>query len=313
MLEEYTSLPDWNGLAMQEQLLHVMQAPHTAGRYRQRLLKQLVALLQAERDVEVHEELLALYIGGMHADARVGWSYRTFEPAGCASLLLRTRDELGGGSETGGMVWDAARALSAWLLVQSPSEYAGLRALELGAGPGLVGLALAQWSEATLCLTDAFPDTLANLEHNAAQLGAGARSRACVRRLDWLEVEACGVGALPDDAAPQLVLAADVIYEPALARPLLATIRTLLGRTRGARALVAAEQRGDAWPNFLAELGRSGLSSTDRSGEARAALGDAACAFYVPAATIERISLLEIRAEADGPGSRHEPEGGAGL
>ena len=45
VLEEYTSLPDWNGLAMQEQLLHVMQAPHTAGRYRQRLLKQLVACL----------------------------------------------------------------------------------------------------------------------------------------------------------------------------------------------------------------------------------------------------------------------------
>ena len=318
--EAFTSLAEWNSLEAQDALARLVTEAECSVRYRQRVLKPIVAALQKDRSIELSESLIELYMEGLSltadgsaaAASASAWSCLTFDLREGTTLRLRTRETVGGGAETGCVLWDAARALSAWLLEGGSAvpSLSGLQVIELGAGPGLVGLCVALCSEARLSLTDVVPETLDNLRHNAALLPAPAASRVDVRTLDWLEVEASeasGGQSVPGSEAveqqdsasdlalsPDLIVAADVVYEPSLVPPLIATIRTLLCRRPGARALVAAERRGEAWGIFLQALRAAGLASTDRSDEARASLRASSCPFWCAPEAIERIHLLEI-------------------
>lgn len=126
-----------------------------------------------------------------------------------------------------------------------------------------------------------------------------SQSRCAVCQLDWLTPP--GTIAAEFAGRADLIVAADVVYEPTLVPPLLATICALLHANRGATALLAAERRGVALSTFEAELasliaaGRIALVA-DRTEQARAALRADGCPFYCSSDAIERIVLLELRA-----------------
>lgn len=241
------------------------------------------------------------------------------------TLRLRVTEGIGGGAETGGRVWSAALGLSAFLLSKGECKYESV--LELGAGPGLPGLMLARIGAArSVCLTDAVPATIDNLEHNiaandlrSAAAPAAAATDVSVAYLDWRDPVETIAARLPpssrDDASSadaaassggrrfDLVLAADVVYEPTLAEPLLSTLVRLLRHEArpGCVALLSAEKRGGAaWPTFTALLQReaaaTGLRVVDRSAEMQAATRAPSSPFYCPPASIERLALLEISA-----------------
>jgi hypothetical protein len=273
--------------------------------YRRRLVKRFLALL--DTDTEVHETLLDAYVNAP-ADAEPGWSTQSFlvpsphddEEEG-VELMLRVAATIGGANETGGRVWPAALALTAYLLAHPPVGIK--RAVELGAGPGLPGLTLAASTSRAVeavVLTDAVSSTLDNLERNAARLPLEAASRVHVRYLDWRdsheETAACLGGV-------ELLLAADVVYEPAMAEPLIRTLSALLHHpgSEHCAALLAAEQRhGEAWVRFeelLSERIVAGeLTVVDRSEAARTALRSEGCPFWCGPDTIDRIILLEVTA-----------------
>ena len=89
-------------------------------------------------------------------------------------------------------------------------------------------------------LTDVVPATLDNLRDNAGKLPPTA-APCRVARLDW-----CAPQAFLDaeERAPDLILGADLVYEPALAAPLATTLDALLSRA-------AREARAGARPRAL--------------------------------------------------------------
>lgn len=192
----FTAAEAWRSLDSQDALACLASQADLSRAYRQRVLKPLLAELQQDRSVELSERLIDAYMeclnggGEISASQAPGWSHLTFFLREGTALKLRTREVVGGGAETGCVLWDASKALSAWLLRQ-PSEVLaldGLHVLELGAGPGLVGLCIAMLTQARVSLTDIVPQTLENLSHNVSLLPKDASSRARVFPLDWLEV-----------------------------------------------------------------------------------------------------------------------------
>ena len=137
VLEACQRMPEWSDVDGQARLLQVIALdPDSAAvdpSYRQRLLKGLVTALQ-KLDVELHESLLETYLTGMCASAPSPWSVQTYEVERGQRLRLRVHKGIGGGTETGGVVWPAALVLCAWLM-RLPS-FADLDLLELGAGAG---------------------------------------------------------------------------------------------------------------------------------------------------------------------------------
>lgn len=114
-------------------------------------------------------------------------------------------------------IWDSAPAM-ARLLVRRPWA-SGARVLELGAGLGLVGLALAKARGCRVLLTD--HDPLA-LQAARAQVRASGLAGVDVASFDWNDPATGPVG--PFDG----VLGCDVTYEAGFHGPVLDTIERLL-------------------------------------------------------------------------------------
>jgi hypothetical protein len=100
---------------------------------------------------------------------------------------------------------------------------------------------LAQCCRVRRCtLTDVVPATLENLHDNVRKLPPTA-APCRVASLDWCAPRAF-LGA--EERAPELILGADLVYEPTLAAPLAATLDALLSRA-------AREARNGVTPRAL--------------------------------------------------------------
>ena len=195
---------------------------------------------------------------------------RRLAPGGAQAVVLEEAAALLSRGTTGLQTWPAAQVLAS--MVSSPERARrmdGAHVLELGAGPGLAGLAAAKAAPIRrLTLTDAHADVLALLRTNArlnlglakdapldleddsgdaeareADPGAAAACRAVVQSLDWRE-PAAAVAALPPAT---VLLGSDIVFDPALAVPLVNTIAALLEKGGdGAVAWIASTRRNPA-------------------------------------------------------------------
>ncbi|KAJ6151545.1 hypothetical protein N7470_007142 [Penicillium chermesinum] len=155
--------------------------------------------------------------------------------------------------------------------VVSSKNESPLRALELGAGTGLVGLAFAAVAgkSATVHLTD-LPEIVPNLAHNAAlnvELLRGVGSTATTGILDWSVAP-----TLTPTAEDQfdVVLAADPLYSPSHPAWLVQTIGFWLRRKKHARVVVEMPLRGPYLPQvreFRERMTELGLSIVDEGEE----------------------------------------------
>lgn len=146
-----------------------------------------------------------------------------------------------------------------------------IRALELGAGTGLVGIAFAALagSSATVHLTD-LPDIVPNLAHNTAlniELLGGAESKVTTGVLDW-SVAPTPIPAEEDRF--EVVLAADPLYSPSHPGWLVQTIGFWLSRKKDARVIVEMPLRGPYLPQvqeFRQRMADLGLAPVDEGEE----------------------------------------------
>lgn len=182
---------------------------------------------------------------------RAGLTITLFEPS-------LTADNLGH------KTWSASYLLSRRLgalstLLPSPSDsVGGLRALELGSGTGLLGVAFGSlFPRTAIDLTD-LPDIVPNLARNLAanrHLLERAGSSGFAYALDW-------AGAVPraDAERYHVVLAADPIYGPEHPSLLVGAIRATLGRSNEARLVIGLPLR-DAYVPEVEDL-RGRLEAT---------------------------------------------------
>ena len=193
--------------------------------------------------------------------------------------LVRLRQSARVADGLGGRVWGAAPLLVALLGGDAAlrSALGGASVLELGAGAGLAGLAARQLGAARVTLTDAGAPQLALLRQNAALNAPTPTASSChdehaerdgvrVRHLDWDAPPGarCGDGTppLPREERFGLVIAADVLYEPAHAAGVARAVAARLERTAQARALLVCPVR---------------CAATAAAFEARAAVEGLAC------------------------------------
>jgi predicted nicotinamide N-methyase len=145
-------------------------------------------------------------------------------------------------------LWPSAVALADHVAMGDP-DWEGKRVLELGCGCGLGGIA-AGLKGAEVTVTDVVPEALELAETNWRRNGL---EPAGVERLDW-----CAPG---EEDAYDVVLGADILYQPADFSRLLGTLRRL-GAPDG--RLVVSEPGRPAANGFFARLLRAGYSIDTR-------------------------------------------------
>ncbi|KAF2809529.1 uncharacterized protein BDZ99DRAFT_488453 [Mytilinidion resinicola] len=140
---------------------------------------------------------------------------------GLLSTPLKLKEDLSEGC--GGQLWPAGMVLAKYMLRVHKNNLKGKTIVELGAGGGLVGLAVAIGSQIDqpLLITDQKP-MFALMEQNIVLNGLETKAKAAI--YDWGEPAPSEVPSHPD-----IILAADCVYfEPAF--PLLQkTLEDLIG------------------------------------------------------------------------------------
>lgn len=139
------------------------------------------------------------------------------------AIVEIAQDATSCGQHTGGIVWETSYLLLEYLKAQRrPLGYL----LEVGAGCGLLGQALAYEDRCTLAVLTECERVLgnlrANLERNRA-LGHERSVRPC--QLDWIDYrQDMEAGQI---APADTIVGTDVVFCPALVEPLLQTLQAL--------------------------------------------------------------------------------------
>ncbi|RMZ76074.1 hypothetical protein DV737_g5028, partial [Chaetothyriales sp. CBS 132003] len=172
---------------------------------------------------------------------------------------------LGYGSDTGNRTWEASLRLMHFLSAH-PQLIRGRTVLELGAGSGLLSVYCAAVLGAkTVIATDISPQILQACQDNIdlnASFWAEERRPPILRQLDLTDNLRVIIQTQLQDAegkhvVPDIVLAADVIYDPEVARSLAQGLRmTVRSTSPGIEVIVAATVRNmellsDFENNFL--------------------------------------------------------------
>lgn len=176
------------------------------------------------------------------------------------ALILTEEVAIISAGTTGLSTWNA----SLWLLeyLSSPSAQhlvKGKRVLELGSGCGLLGLALAKSLGAeSVLLTDCDYAVLERLKKNKVRNGFDAADEDVVRIEKWDWFERASYSSSKQDEF-DLLIAADVVFDPSLIEPLVATIAA----TRSLSCLIACTERvKETFAMFTKHLSKAGLEFT---------------------------------------------------
>ncbi|TMW62916.1 hypothetical protein Poli38472_005534 [Pythium oligandrum] len=146
-------------------------------------------------------------------------------------------------------VWPAAPALCEYL-EQHRELIPNGTVVELGAGCGLAGLAVAQLQPtATVVFTDQDPGVLKTIEHNCTQQER-PQATCVTQRLRWGPDGAEEIVALEERLSKQpqsvdLIVGTDVIYARGVVQPLFWTVDRLLTKQPGASFLMCSSDRYD--------------------------------------------------------------------
>lgn len=218
----------------------VTQYPPSA-KYTSRLLKILLDSLGS--NFEAHEGLLELYFeknaetptgdGAMRNVIHKSWTLtQGNEEKG--AVTIRMADQL---DSVGLTSWQAGFMLADFISA-NPELFEDRKCLELGSGVGLTGIVLAKLARPQrLCLTDYTHEVLANMRTNAAINGLPELE---ILQLDWEQFES---DSLDDDEVipfyPDVILAADCVYDTGLVEKLCIVLRKLLSRPSESQQPVA--------------------------------------------------------------------------
>ena len=148
-----------------------------------------------------------------------------------AQVLVRVKQNSQAQTHTGGVVWETSYLLLGYLLQQKQEQSLGRVLVEVGAGCGLLGIALAVAGRASQVIVTevdlVMPLLQGNVQRNQPLLSTTTTTRLAAHTLDWThyqrDAEAAG---LPPHSVDTIV-GTDVVFNPSLVEPLWQTLQYL--------------------------------------------------------------------------------------
>ncbi|XP_067013118.2 protein-lysine N-methyltransferase EEF2KMT [Anabrus simplex] len=242
--------------------------------YMQAFLKTLIAKLET-KGVEVCDAFYEMYCDILNGQQDRATHFRHYL-LNSKSITIEESAKLISEGTTGLCSWQASQALANWCLSHT-DELHNKCILELGAGVGLTGLAVSSACEPhSYWFTDCHPSVLSLLQSNVKLNCDGkevmheessvllsitlGNTRVNVMKLPWEEVAPSSVHST---IAPQVVLAADVVYDSTIFSPLCEALCHLLQTDECVAILACTVRNKETLDQFLELLKNHHLLVTE--------------------------------------------------
>nr|XP_040046475.1 protein-lysine N-methyltransferase EEF2KMT isoform X2 [Gasterosteus aculeatus aculeatus] len=208
------------------------------------------------------------------------YSFRALQPGGGAVSLLESVALISEGT-TGLVTWEAALYLAEWAL-DHRHTFTGRTVLELGSGVGLTGVAICRsCGPSRYVFSDCHPEVLQKLRGNVRRNGL-TEPAAAVEELDWTTV----TGARVAQVGADVVIAADVVYDPEVVESLVKLLSEVLRGSSPELLVCSTVRNQETYGGFKQQLRGAGI-------EHRVMSGDVSRVFhYDRVAPVEIISLF---------------------
>ncbi|XP_065347850.1 protein-lysine N-methyltransferase EEF2KMT isoform X1 [Cloeon dipterum] len=186
-------------------------------------------------------------------------------PSSNKCIIIKGDGNFLSGGTTGLSLWQAGFALAEWCL-ENRERLVGKTVLELGSGCGFTGMAIAAGCSAKqVIMTDGHKKVLQqlvetvniNCSEEKIEVGTGENQDLLLKTC--VEETAVSVLNLPWENSsdviieepPELIIAADVVYDPSAFKDLSNTLLNLLARTKGVEVILACTLRNEDTLNGL--------------------------------------------------------------
>uniref|UniRef100_F6TPM4 FAM86 N-terminal domain-containing protein n=1 Tax=Ciona intestinalis TaxID=7719 RepID=F6TPM4_CIOIN len=206
-------------------------------KYQQYFLKFLISKVE-ENNQPCCDQLCELYVATLQ-DQTCQQVYKSYYvPSANAYATLEESLSFISNGTTGLVTWTAALLLAEWCL--SKQDFLrGKKIIELGSGIGFTGIVLLKAVEQlSYTFTDVHPNVLSVLKSNVA-INSLENENVAIKQLKWGEQST--ILEQPYD----IVLAADVVFDPSIIPDLLHTISMLLCRNKDAILVLVSVVRAE--------------------------------------------------------------------
>jgi predicted nicotinamide N-methyase len=167
---------------------------------------------------------------------------------------------------TGFGIWCASLVMARWMASvggKSDNKFKGKTVVELGAGCGVPGLALARHGAPKhLIVTDLNPTTVENLQYNV-DLNE-MTNMASASTIDW-DDESTWPSSMSSPHEVDVVIGSDLIYQKSIVPLLKKVVLGLLRRNGGSFFYVAPDTGRDGLDQFLEEIQSEGMTLVSKT------------------------------------------------
>ncbi|XP_026724573.1 protein-lysine N-methyltransferase EEF2KMT-like isoform X2 [Trichoplusia ni] len=235
-----------------------------SGQFSRLFLKKLIQHLEPHQ--EVHDDFYAQLCTAMNIINKDGFSYQHYLVENDINNIItikETRNMVVNGT-TGLKTWEAALMLSDWALAKQ-EIFSEKNVLELGSGVGFTGITIGKLCDIkSLMFTDCHDDVLKTICENVKinfpdfvqeetqDVTSYKSENKClsIMKLDWNSVD-----NLPDNIVPDILIGADIVYDPSILVPLCNVIQTFCKRNSNLVVYIASVIRNEAtFASFLKTL-----------------------------------------------------------
>ncbi|XP_076814320.1 protein-lysine N-methyltransferase EEF2KMT-like [Clavelina lepadiformis] len=238
---------------LQKTFYHVIAKKYPPSeKYRKSFLKELMNQVESSGEV-CAEEIFTLYVDLLQFCEEKTTYKSYFLPMMEIYVTLKESTNMLSNGTTGLVTWTGSMVLSEWCLTNR-KLFDNKHILELGSGCGLLGLVLSKSFEMkSFTFTDVHPDVLEQLRANV-HLNGLCQGKHSVKYFNWQE-------RTPDEEKPDIILAADVVFDPLIVPDLARTIANLLCNNTSAVAFIASTIRNEStYQMFLSQLDSNKLN-----------------------------------------------------
>ncbi|XP_075969764.1 protein-lysine N-methyltransferase EEF2KMT [Anticarsia gemmatalis] len=231
-------------------------------------LKKLIEYLESHQ--EVHDDLYAQLCLAMKVSNHNNFCYKHYVVGQSLDKIItikETRNMVVNGT-TGLKTWEAALMLSDWALCNK-DLFLNKNVLELGSGVGFAGITIAKMCDIkSLVLSDCHDEVLKTITENIQinfpsyeqkvsqpTLFTNGPKTIGATMLDWNKVDHFNEHMVPD-----LVIGADIVYDPSILKPLCNVLQTFCIKNRDIDIYIASVIRNEETFNgFLETLSSMNL------------------------------------------------------